>query len=338
MCAPAECAALRRAQRTSRRGLRDPAATHRVVVAARLRRLAVPAPGSPAPAASTRTHPPSPTCTRTCVGEGSYVGKGIYDVDAFEAALAGRVPENTLAEPRPVRGNLRTRGTRFGHRTRGRVSRAYAVPRLAHIAGHAATGSCCPGSSAAVRPASPAPPLDSAARPVEDVRQPAADPVAPAAADPRGRVDPAAAVAALWTAFVVAMLALPSLPPVAGRPRSASRRIPSAAISARSGGCPAAAAAQRCAGVARAPGMVDVRCDRPDTVPAVRQPPQPARWVTAQEQSSRRLDVAGHYRQMAGGWSSAPAVLGLAATGQVSVLLAVPFALLWLSSPLLACW
>ena len=29
-------------------------------------------------------------------GEGSYVGKGIYDVDLFEAALAGRVPEATL--------------------------------------------------------------------------------------------------------------------------------------------------------------------------------------------------------------------------------------------------
>lgn len=29
-------------------------------------------------------------------GEGSYTGKGIYDVDAFEAALAGRVQENTL--------------------------------------------------------------------------------------------------------------------------------------------------------------------------------------------------------------------------------------------------
>ncbi len=29
-------------------------------------------------------------------GEGSYTGKGIYDVDFFEAALAGRVPENTL--------------------------------------------------------------------------------------------------------------------------------------------------------------------------------------------------------------------------------------------------
>jgi cyclic beta-1,2-glucan synthetase len=29
-------------------------------------------------------------------GEGSYTGKGIYHVDAFEAALAGRVPENAL--------------------------------------------------------------------------------------------------------------------------------------------------------------------------------------------------------------------------------------------------
>ncbi len=29
-------------------------------------------------------------------GEGSYTGKGIYEVDAFEAALAGRVPESTL--------------------------------------------------------------------------------------------------------------------------------------------------------------------------------------------------------------------------------------------------
>ena len=29
-------------------------------------------------------------------GEGSYCGKGIYDVDMFEAALAGRIPDNTL--------------------------------------------------------------------------------------------------------------------------------------------------------------------------------------------------------------------------------------------------
>ena len=29
-------------------------------------------------------------------GEGSYSGKGIYDVDMFEAALARRIPESTL--------------------------------------------------------------------------------------------------------------------------------------------------------------------------------------------------------------------------------------------------
>ncbi|MEN3930603.1 glucoamylase family protein [Microvirga sp. W0021] len=29
-------------------------------------------------------------------GEGTYTGKGIYDVDAFEASLEGRIPENTL--------------------------------------------------------------------------------------------------------------------------------------------------------------------------------------------------------------------------------------------------
>ena len=29
-------------------------------------------------------------------GQGTYAGKGIYDVDAFEAALAGRIPQNTL--------------------------------------------------------------------------------------------------------------------------------------------------------------------------------------------------------------------------------------------------
>ncbi len=30
------------------------------------------------------------------IGEGSYAGKGIYEIDAFEAALAGRVPNSTL--------------------------------------------------------------------------------------------------------------------------------------------------------------------------------------------------------------------------------------------------
>ena len=31
--------------------------------------------------------------------EGSYAGKGIYDVDAFESALSGRTPDLILTEP-----------------------------------------------------------------------------------------------------------------------------------------------------------------------------------------------------------------------------------------------
>ena len=56
-------------------------------------------------------------------GEGSYAGKGIYDVDAFEAALAGRVPDSTLAQPRSVRGHLRARRSRLRRRGGRGVSR-----------------------------------------------------------------------------------------------------------------------------------------------------------------------------------------------------------------------
>ena len=34
--------------------------------------------------------------TRTCFGEGSFIGKGIYEVDAFERALDGRFPDNRI--------------------------------------------------------------------------------------------------------------------------------------------------------------------------------------------------------------------------------------------------
>ena len=49
-------------------------------------------------------------------GEGSYTGKGIYDVDAFETALAGRVPEGALLSHDLFEGLLRARGAGDGRR------------------------------------------------------------------------------------------------------------------------------------------------------------------------------------------------------------------------------
>ena len=64
-------------------------------------------------------------------GEGSYAGKGIYDVDAFEAALAGRVPGLDAAQPRSVRGHLRPRRPRLRRRGRRGIPRALRRRRLA---------------------------------------------------------------------------------------------------------------------------------------------------------------------------------------------------------------
>ena len=79
-------------------------------------------------------------------GEGTFTGKGIYDVDAFERATHGRFPENTLLSHDLIEG-LRARRARHRHRALRRLSRrATSRTRGASTAGSAATGSCCPGS------------------------------------------------------------------------------------------------------------------------------------------------------------------------------------------------
>ena len=43
-------------------------------------------------------------------GDGSFTGKGIYDIDAFEAAVANRIPENTLLSHDLFEGNFARAG------------------------------------------------------------------------------------------------------------------------------------------------------------------------------------------------------------------------------------
>ena len=110
-------------------------------------------------------------------GEGSYTGKGIYDVDAFERGARRTRPGERAPQPRSLRGPLRARRARHRHRAlrgvpgplrgRGRAPAPLGARRLAAPALDA------PGR----HPRGSAADLDPADRPLEDARQPAPDPV-----------------------------------------------------------------------------------------------------------------------------------------------------------------
>ena len=125
-------------------------------------------------------------------GEGIFTGKGLYDVDAFVAALEDRVPGERAAVARPLRGAARAGGPglRRGAGRRVPVERARRMP-AASTAGSAATGrssSGCFRSSRRARglEAQHAPAISA----LEDLRQPAAQPRgAHAARAARRRVD-----------------------------------------------------------------------------------------------------------------------------------------------------
>ena len=115
-------------------------------------------------------------------GVGSFTGKGIYDVDAFEAATGNDVPREPHPQPRPDRGELRPLRPAQRHRALRRLSGP--VPRLRlpraplgprrlaalAVAGPARTGS----QRVASQPAA-------ARGAVEAVGQPAPQPCAPCA-------------------------------------------------------------------------------------------------------------------------------------------------------------
>ena len=81
-------------------------------------------------------------------GEGSFIGKGIYDVDAFEQALGGRVSREPHPQPRSARGRVRALGAGQRRACCSRtIRRATRRCRAGGTAGSAATGrsraGCC---------------------------------------------------------------------------------------------------------------------------------------------------------------------------------------------------
>ena len=106
--ASAQRAALRRAHRRHRRRILAGAAARRDA-SRRDRALALRLDWiGPTTALDIYTHAVS-DAYQDLFGAGAYVGKGLYDVDAFMKSTEGRVPENTLCSHRPVRGCARAR-------------------------------------------------------------------------------------------------------------------------------------------------------------------------------------------------------------------------------------
>ncbi len=109
--------------------------------------------------------------------EGIFTGKGLYDVDAFVAALRDRVPENTLLSHDLLRGVVRADGARHRRRSRRRlpVERARAREAPAPVGARRLADSVV----AAARRAGPcrlAAQSTAAHRALEDLRQSAAQP------------------------------------------------------------------------------------------------------------------------------------------------------------------
>ncbi len=108
-------------------------------------------------------------------GEGSFTGKGLYDVDAFTAALDGRVPDNTLLSHDLFEGLHARTGARDRRRGRRRLPLERARPRAAPAPldpRRLADPRLAPARRPdARRPRAEPPP---AHRALEDLRQPAA--------------------------------------------------------------------------------------------------------------------------------------------------------------------
>jgi len=276
-------------------------------------------------------------------GEGSYVGKGIYDIDAFDAALAGRIPESALLSHDLLEGVLARAGLvsdvevveEYPSRYDVAAARAHRWARgdwqlLPWLFGR--------GDAREDRQRSGIP-LIGRWKVLDNLRRTL---VAPASvlALIVGWTLPLHS-AAIWTGFIVATLAIPALPPVLSgivpRRSGISKRahVRSLVVDLRRALSQLALQAVFLAHQAwlMCDAIMRTLCRLYLTHRRLLE------WVTAaQAQISPRLGLLGFYGRMAGAVAIGVAVIVLACTGAARAAVAVPFALLWVLSPVMARW
>ncbi|PWC45770.1 glucoamylase family protein [Azospirillum sp. TSO22-1] len=272
-------------------------------------------------------------------GEGSFTGKGIYDVDALEAALAGRIPENALLSHDLFEGIFARAGLasdvelveEFPSRYNVAAKRQHRWTRgdwqlLPWIVGHRAGPQTTPPVGRW--------------KMLDNLRRSLLAPFTLAALGVSWLLPMPSALAGVL--FVLAVGAVPAFLPTAF---SVLPRRPGIRLGHHFGSLVddlRMAAIQTLLSVAfladQAWRMGDAIVRTLTRLFITRR--RLLEWTTAAQASGRpRLDLGGFYREMAGGTA-----LGLVlAAGAVAVTpsswpLALPFALLWLTAPALAAW
>ena len=276
-------------------------------------------------------------------GEGSYVGKGIYDVDAFEAALAGRVPENVLLSHDLFEGIFARAGLvsdielveEFPSRYDAATARAHRWARgdwqlLPWLLGRATRGTDARLGTI---------PLVGAWKILDNLRRTL---VAPACIIGLivGWTQPLP-TAVFWTVFIVVLLAVPGLPPVlAGLVPRASRmskrsRLRTLWADAR------LALLQTVLHIAFLAHQATVMFDAivRTLYRLIFSRRELLEWVSAaQAQTAARPGVASFYGPMWSAVAIGVLVIVLVAAGHARAMVALPFAVAWMLSPLLARW
>ena len=279
--------------------------------------------------------------------EGSYAGKGIYDIDAFEAALAGRVPDSTLLSHDLFEGVFARAGLASDIEVVEDFPARYDVDAMRHhrwargdwqllpwIFGH--------GLVAGMDQRRGAMPAIGRLKMLDNLRRTLSAPSCMLSLL-AGFALPFAA-ASVWTGFVLSTILLPALIPVISAvvprragitPRSHLGALGSdLRIALAKSALTVALLAHQAwlMGDAIARTLVRLFITRRHLL----------EWVpAAQVTIGPRLDLLGFYRRMAGG-----VVLGVLLVVLVTLLsrqgstwpLAVPLAALWIASPAIARW
>jgi cyclic beta-1,2-glucan synthetase len=274
-------------------------------------------------------------------GEGSYAGKGIYDVDAFDAALRGRVADSTLLSHDLFEGVFARAGLASDIEVVEDFPAGYAVAALRQHRWARGDWQLLPWILPRARRTARDPlPAIGRWKMLDNLRRTLSAP-AGVAALLAGWVLPFPAALA-WTAFVLLTIALPALLPVFGDVAPGSRWVTLRCyLGVLAGGLRHATALSGLIvvflahqavlmGDAIARTLVRVGWTRRHLL----------QWVTAaQAADGPAMGIAGYYRRMAGAPVLGALALAVAAwSAPWSWLLVAPFAVAWIASPAVAYW